>query len=60
MRFLLPFVFLVAPAAAQELPVVPLWWEDRVVVHTARLAGFEPSADGSLHGLAQASLAPGT
>jgi len=46
--------------AAQALPVLPLWWEDRVVVHTARLAGFEPSADGSLHALAQAWLAPGT
>jgi peptide/nickel transport system substrate-binding protein len=46
--------------AARELPVLPLWWEDRVVVHTRRLEGFEPSADGSLHGLAQASLAPST
>jgi peptide/nickel transport system substrate-binding protein len=45
--------------AARELPVLPLWWEDRVVVHTRRLEGFEPSADGSLYGLAQASLRPG-
>jgi peptide/nickel transport system substrate-binding protein len=45
--------------AARELPVLPLWWEDRVVVHTRRLEGFEPSADGSLSGLAQASLRPG-
>jgi peptide/nickel transport system substrate-binding protein len=46
-------------AAAHDLPVLPLWWEDRVVVHTRRLEGFEPSADGSLHGLARASLATG-
>ena len=45
--------------AARELPVLPLWWEDRIVVHTRRLEGFEPTADGSLLGLAQASLAPG-
>lgn len=45
--------------AARELPVLPLWWEDRVVVHTRRLEGFAPSPDGSLHGLAQASLAQG-
>jgi peptide/nickel transport system substrate-binding protein len=46
--------------SARDLPVLPLWWEDRVVVHTRRLEGFEPAADGSLHGLAQASLAPET
>ena len=46
--------------AARELPVLPLWWEDRIVVHTRRLEGFEPSADGSLHGLVRASLSPGT
>jgi peptide/nickel transport system substrate-binding protein len=46
--------------AARELPVLPLWWEDRIVVHTRRLQGFEPSADGSLHGLVRASLTPGT
>jgi peptide/nickel transport system substrate-binding protein len=45
--------------AARELPVLPLWWEDRIVVHTRRLEGFEPSPDGSLHGLAQASLGLG-
>ena len=40
--------------AARELPVVPLWWEDRVVVQTQRLSGFEPAADGALDGLARA------
>lgn len=45
--------------AARELPVLPLWWENRVVVHTRRLQGFEPRADGSLHGLVSASLEPG-
>jgi len=42
--------------AARDLPVVPLWWEDRVVVHTARLHGFEPTASGDLRGLADAHL----
>ncbi len=40
--------------AARDLPIVPLWWEDRVVVQTRRLRGFEPSPDGDLHGLAGA------
>jgi peptide/nickel transport system substrate-binding protein len=40
--------------AARDLPVAPLWWEDRVVVHTRRLQGFEPSPSGDLRGLAQA------
>ena len=40
--------------AAHDLPVVPLWWEDRIVVQTRRLQGFEPAPDGDLHGLAGA------
>ncbi len=40
--------------AARDLPVVPLWWEDRVVVHTARLHGFEPTPSGDLRSLAAA------
>ncbi len=40
--------------AAHDLPVMPLWWEDRVVVHTRRLQGFEPSPSGDLRGLAHA------
>jgi len=44
--------------AARDLPVLPLWWEDRIVVHTARLRGFEPTASGDLHALARAWLAP--
>jgi ABC-type transport system substrate-binding protein len=42
--------------AARELPAVPLWWEDRVVVRTRRLSGFEPAPDGDLRGLARAWL----
>jgi peptide/nickel transport system substrate-binding protein len=33
---------------AEELPFVPLWWEDVVVVHDQRLCGFEPYPNGSL------------
>jgi peptide/nickel transport system substrate-binding protein len=40
--------------AARDLPVVPLWWEDRVVVHSRRLRGFEPSPSGDVRGLARA------
>jgi peptide/nickel transport system substrate-binding protein len=42
--------------AARDLPVVPLWWEDRVVVHSRRLQGFEPSPDGALRALADARM----
>ena len=42
--------------AAHDLPVVPLWWEDRVVVASRRLEGFAPSPSGDLHGLAAARV----
>src|SRR5262245_47708976 len=44
--------------AARDLPVVPLWWEDRVVVQSRRLQGFEPSPDGALRTLADARMEP--
>src|SRR5262249_5447779 len=40
--------------AAHDLPIVPLWWEDRLVVRSRRLRGFAPAADGNLRGLATA------
>ncbi len=42
---------------ADQLPFVPLWWTDNVVVQTKRLCGFRPRADGSFAGLAEARLA---
>ncbi|HWP64631.1 MAG TPA: ABC transporter substrate-binding protein [Candidatus Limnocylindria bacterium] len=42
--------------AARDLPVIPLWWEDRVVVHDAALHGFEPAPGGELRSLAGAEL----
>jgi peptide/nickel transport system substrate-binding protein len=39
---------------ARELPVVPLWWEDRLVVHSTRLHDFTPMPSGDLRGLAGA------
>jgi len=42
--------------AAHDLPVVPLWWEDRVVVHTSRLIGFAATPSGDLRSLASARL----
>lgn len=40
--------------AAHDLPVAPLWWEDRIVVHARRLRGFTPTPSGALDGLAAA------
>jgi len=40
--------------AERDLPVIPLWWEDRVVVHTAALEGFEPAPSGELRSLVRA------
>jgi peptide/nickel transport system substrate-binding protein len=42
--------------AARDLPVIPLWWEDRVAVTSARLEGFVPAPNGSLDGLVEARL----
>lgn len=42
--------------AAHDLPVLPLWWEDRVVAATARLRDFAPRPSGDLGGLATAVL----
>lgn len=42
--------------AARDLPMIPLWWEDRVVVQSARLHGFTPTPSGALDGLATARL----
>jgi peptide/nickel transport system substrate-binding protein len=40
--------------AARDLPVIPLWWEDRIAIHTRRLHGFEPAPNGELRSLASA------
>jgi peptide/nickel transport system substrate-binding protein len=45
---------------ADELPFVPLWWTDNVVVHSKRLCGFAPRPDGSLDSLATAWLGDGS
>ena len=41
---------------AQELPGIPLWFPDNQVVHTARVTGIVPPADGSFAFLRTASL----
>jgi peptide/nickel transport system substrate-binding protein len=43
--------------AAEDLPVIPLWWADNVVVHSRGLDGFTPAPDGDLRGLARARFA---
>lgn len=42
--------------AADDLPIVPLWWADNVVVKHRALAGFVPAPDGSLRSLAHATF----
>lgn len=43
--------------AADDLPVVPLWWAENVVVKHRGLQGFVPSPDGDLRSLAAATFA---
>jgi hypothetical protein len=42
--------------AAEDLPVVPLWWAENVVVKSRALTGFRPSPDGDLRSLATATF----
>ena len=44
--------------AATDLPVLPLWWEDRIVIHHRALHGFEARPSGDLRALSAAWLAP--
>jgi peptide/nickel transport system substrate-binding protein len=41
---------------ADELPTIPLWYPDNVVVHTRRLQGVESSGDGSFDFLRNARI----
>lgn len=43
--------------AASDLPTVPLWWLDNVVVLNRRVKGFIPYPNGSLRSLSNVSLA---
>jgi peptide/nickel transport system substrate-binding protein len=45
--------------AAEDLPVVPLWWAENVVVKSRALVGFEPAPDGDLRSLATARFRGG-
>lgn len=42
--------------AADDLPVVPLWWAENVVVKSRALTGFVPAPDGDLRSLATATF----
>jgi peptide/nickel transport system substrate-binding protein len=44
----------VANEVRRDVPFVPLWWTDNVVVQTPGLAGFVPTPTGDLRGLARA------
>ena len=45
--------------AAEDLPVVPLWWANNLVVKSrALLEGFAPAPDGDLASLATATFDP--
>jgi peptide/nickel transport system substrate-binding protein len=43
--------------AARDLPFIPLWWPEQVVVSTRRLEGFMPHPSGDLYALYQSRLA---
>ena len=43
--------------AAKDLPTLPLWWLDNIVVLNRRVKGFIPYPDGSLRSLRNVSLA---
>jgi peptide/nickel transport system substrate-binding protein len=42
--------------AAEDLPIIPLWWSDNVVVKSRALEGFTPAPDGDLRSLATATF----
>jgi peptide/nickel transport system substrate-binding protein len=42
--------------AAEDLPIVPLWWAQNVAVKNRALVGFVPSPDGDLRSLAHATF----
>ncbi len=42
---------------AEDLPMIPLWWSENVVVKARALHGFVPAPDGDLRSLAQATFA---
>ncbi len=42
--------------AADDLPIVPLWWAENVVVKARALVGFVPAPDGNLRSLAHATF----
>lgn len=47
----------VAEIVLRDVPLVPLWWVDNVVVMNPRLTGFEPTPTGDLRSLARARWA---
>lgn len=49
---------LVQRLVAEDLPVIPLWWADNVVVKNRALQGFVPAPDGDLRSLATATFTP--
>lgn len=48
----------VAAIVRRDVPYVPLWWADNVVVKNARLGGFVPSPTGDLRALANVRWDP--
>ncbi|MFP6626733.1 MAG: ABC transporter substrate-binding protein [Deltaproteobacteria bacterium] len=44
--------------AARQLPYLPLWWPDSIVIANRRLRDFTPHPSGDLLGLARARLEP--
>ncbi len=46
----------IAEAVHQDLPYIPLWYEDQILAHSRRVTGYDLSSDGNYDGLEQVRL----
>ncbi|MET0065457.1 MAG: ABC transporter substrate-binding protein [Candidatus Thiodiazotropha sp.] len=46
----------IAETVHQDLPYIPLWYEDQVLAHGSRISGYDLSSDGNYDGLGQVRL----
>ncbi len=46
----------IAEAVHEDLPYIPLWYEDQILAHSRRITGYDLSGDGNYDGLEQVCL----
>ncbi len=46
----------IAEAVHEDLPYIPLWYEDQILAHSRRITGYDLSGDGNYDGLEQVHL----